>query len=140
MFLLCSIFRPLDLVRSLRKNSPHLGIDKPVQPRREPADARQPPSDDAAMQDAYWAALLKDPRAETRDGLIQNRRLREITRDVLRVSCRRCSRIVEIGRTDALRLYGGQAIWRDVGHRLLDRNCEERTGNRDDDGCWPTFS
>jgi hypothetical protein len=60
-------------------------------------------------------------------------------RHVLRVSCRRCDRIVEIQTVDALRLYGAHAIWKDVGMKLLDNGCQERTGRLEEDGCWPSF-
>jgi hypothetical protein len=60
-------------------------------------------------------------------------------RHVLRVSCRRCERIVEIQKTDAVRLYGGTVIWKDVGQRLLDNTCQQRTGRHEEDGCWPAF-
>jgi len=96
------------------------------------------PSDDTP--DAYWDAILEDPRARARPGVpIQNRRLAEIPRHVLRVSCRRCDRIVEIQTADALRLYGEHAIWKDVGMKLLDDGCQQRTGSHEDDGCWPSY-
>jgi hypothetical protein len=92
------------------------------------------------MPESYWDAVLADPRARARPGIpIQNRRLSEIPRHVLRVSCRRCERIVEIQTADAVRLYGEHAIWKDVGQRLLDSRCEQRTGSHEDDGCWPSY-
>lgn len=91
------------------------------------------------MSDEYWDAVLHDPRAEVGSIPIQNRRLSEIPRNVLRVSCRRCDRIVEIQTVDAMRLYGQHAIWKDVGRKLLDNGCQQRTGSREDDGCWPSF-
>ena len=87
----------------------------------------------------YWEAVLKDPRAAATTTQVQQRRLSEITRHVLRVVCRRCERTVEIQRADALRLYGADAIWKDVGLRLLDNTCQERTGRLEEDGCWPAF-
>ncbi|CAN0451290.1 unnamed protein product [Phaeothamnion confervicola] len=66
-------------------------------------------------------------------------RLSVIPRHVLRVACRRCDRTVEIQTVDAVRLYGGNAIWKDVGQRLLDDTCRQRTGSHEDDGCWPAF-
>lgn len=92
------------------------------------------------MPDAYWDAILSDPRARARPGIpIQNRRLSEIPRPVLRVECLRCFRIVEIQTADALRLYGEHAVWKEVGKTLLEGGCQSRTGNRDDDGCWPEW-
>lgn len=93
------------------------------------------------MPEAYWASVLSEPVTRTRTpGVpIQNRRLSEIPRHVLRVSCRRCDRIIEIQTTDAVWLYGEHAIWKDVGMRLLDNGCQERTGVREDDGCWPSY-
>jgi hypothetical protein len=66
-------------------------------------------------------------------------RLNEIPRDVLRVECLRCMRIVEIAKQDAVRLYGPQAVWKDVGQRLLDDGCQHRTGRHEEDGCWPDW-
>ncbi|MEH2469185.1 hypothetical protein V1281_001561 [Nitrobacteraceae bacterium AZCC 2161] len=93
------------------------------------------------MRTEYWDSVLKDPHAVARSNAIpiQQRRLSEIPRHVLRVSCRRGDRIVEIQTADAVRLYGPHAIWKDVGMRLLDNTCRERTGSREDDGCWPNF-
>lgn len=108
--------------------------------RRKPAAA--PAGADAAeMPPQYWEAVLSDPRADARPAgvPIQQRRLSEIPRHVLRVSCRRCDRVVEIQKTDAVRLYGEHAIWKDVGMRLLDNTCRERTGRYEEDGCWPNF-
>ena len=96
------------------------------------------PADD--MPETYWDSVLKDPRGQVRTGVpIQQRRLSEIPRHVLRVSCRRCDRIVEIQTTDAIRLYGKNEIWKDAGRRLLDNSCQNRTGCHEDDGCWPSF-
>ena len=89
---------------------------------------------------SYWQAVLAEPVARSSPGVpIQNRRLSEIPRHVLRVGCRRCDRIIEIQTTDAQRLYGQHAVWKDVGRRLLDDSCQQRTGSHEDDGCWPAF-
>ena len=106
------------------------------------ASEGQPTGVDAtAMPAEYWDAELNDPRADARSRNVplQQRRLSEIHRHVLRVTCRRCDRIVEIQIVDAVRLYGAHAIWKDVGMRLLDNTCRERTRSREDDGCWPAF-
>ncbi|MGY3138389.1 hypothetical protein ACVWZM_009071 [Bradyrhizobium sp. USDA 4501] len=97
------------------------------------------PADD--LPAAYWAALLGDERADAAraEKPIQARKLSGIGRHVLRVSCSRCERIVEIQKADALRLYGPDAVWRDVGQRLLDNTCQQRTGRHEEDGCWPAF-
>jgi hypothetical protein len=71
------------------------------------------------MSDAYWDVILQDPRGRSGGIPIQNRRLSEIPRHVLRVSCRRCDRTVEIQTPDAVRLYGQHAIWKDVGGVFL---------------------
>jgi hypothetical protein len=95
------------------------------------------------MPPEYWESVLNDPSAGARPAggvPVQQRRLAEIPRHVLRVACRRCDRTVEIQKTDAVRLYGEHAIWKDVGQRLLDNTCRERTGSYEDDGCWPSFS
>ena len=61
-------------------------------------------------------------------------------RHVLRVECIRCFRIVEIQKADAVRFYGPHAVWKDVGQRLLDQTCSNRTGRHEEDGCWPGWS
>jgi hypothetical protein len=93
------------------------------------------------MPDEYWHAVLNDAQIETRSSERSNagQRLSEIRQHVLRVSCRRCERIVEIQKTDAIRLYGQQACWREVGQRLLNNTCQNRTGRHEEDGCWPAF-
>jgi hypothetical protein len=94
---------------------------------------------DAPLPEAYWDSVLNDPRAETNGAQMRPRPLVEIQRHVLRISCRRCERIVEIQTVDAIRLYGGKALWKDVGQRLLDDTCQQRTGRHEEDGCWPSF-
>jgi hypothetical protein len=94
---------------------------------------------DAALPAEYWDSVLKDPRAGTNGFRLRQRHLVEIQRHVLRVSCRRCDRTVEIQTVDAVRLYGADAIWKHVAHRLLDDTCQQRTGRLEEDGCWPAF-
>jgi hypothetical protein len=94
---------------------------------------------DAALPAEYWDSVLKDPRAGTNGLRLSQRHLSEIQRHVLRVSCRRCDRTLEIQTADAVRLYGANAIWKDVGQRLLDDTCQQRTGRLEEDGCWPAF-
>jgi hypothetical protein len=105
--------------------------------------ARRPAVPAAAPNEAlpaeYWDSLLKDPRAGATGAQMRQRRLSEIQRHVLRVSCRRCERTVEIQTVDAVRLYGGKAVWKDVAQRLLDDTCQQRTGRHEEDGCWPGF-
>jgi hypothetical protein len=98
------------------------------------------PAPGDALPDEWWAAIFADPRAAGKPWLpIQQLRLSEIPRHVLRVECLRCFRIVEIQKADALRYYGPHAIWKDVGHRLLDQTCNNRTGRHEEDGCWPDW-
>jgi hypothetical protein len=94
---------------------------------------------DAPLPAEYWDSVLKDPRAHTNCFRLSQRHLVELQRHVLRVSCRRCNRTVEIQTVDAVRLYGANAIWKDVGQRLLDDTCQQRTGRLEEDGCWPAF-
>jgi hypothetical protein len=94
---------------------------------------------DAPLPAEYWESVLKDPRADASGAQMRQRRLSEIQRHVLRVSCRRCERTVEIQTADAVRLYGGNAVWKDVAQRLLDNTCQQRTGRHEEDGCWPGF-
>jgi hypothetical protein len=70
---------------------------------------------------------------------IEQRRLSEVPRHLLRVECLRCLRVVVIQKADAVRLYGPHAVFKDVGQTLLEYGCEVRTGSRDDDGCWPNW-
>jgi hypothetical protein len=70
---------------------------------------------------------------------IRTQRLVDIQRHLLRVTCRRCGRTVEIQKADAVRLAGPQAVWKDLGQRLLDDTCQQRTGRHEEDGCWPSF-
>ncbi|WP_312015169.1 hypothetical protein [Bradyrhizobium lablabi] len=97
------------------------------------------PADD--LPSAYWQALFKDPRADAACAkrLVQECSLSEIGRHVLRVSCSRCARIVEIQKADAVRLYGPHVVWKDVGQKLLNNTCTQRTGRHEEDGCWPSF-
>jgi hypothetical protein len=86
-------------------------------------------------------ALLRDPRAAGRPWLpLQQMRLSEIPRELLRVECRRCARTIEIQRLDAVKLFGPHAVWKDVGQRLLDDGCQVRTGRLEVDGCWPDWT
>lgn len=94
--------------------------------------------DQISDHDAWWASVLADPRAAT-PRPSPARRLAEIRADVLRVECLRCFRIVEIARAEAVRLFGGDATWKDAGWRLLDDGCQHRTGRHEEDGCWPDF-
>lgn len=112
-----------------KRKMPSLGADR--NPHNHPAER---------LTEEYWNSILQDPQAERSGVPIQNRRLSEVSRHVLRVSCRRCDRIVEIQTVDAVRLFGAHAVWKDVGGRLLDAGCQQRTGNRDNDGCWPSFN
>lgn len=108
-------------------------------PLRTPRIDDPPP--DSALPAEYWDAVLQDPRAAGRPWLpIQQRRLSEIPRDLLRIECLKCFRVVEIQRLDAVKLYGPHAVWKDIGDHLLAEGCQHRTGNRDSDGCWPDFS
>lgn len=59
----------------------------------------------------YWQAILDDPRADGRSVPSgATLRLNQIPGHLLRVGCRRCSRLVEIQKADAARLYGPEAL------------------------------
>lgn len=106
--------------------------------RNVPRELGLAPDDDLPQE--YWQALLDDPRAEARSAPSGAAlRLSQIPQHVLRVGCRRCARVVEIQKADAARLYGPDALWKDVGQRLLDNTCTQRTGRHEEDGCWPVF-
>ena len=94
----------------------------PKQMEKLAAEAARRPANAAAALEAplpaeYWDSVLKDPQAVS--GGSRHRRLSEIQRHVMRVSCRRCERTVEIQTVDAVRLYGGKAVWKDVAQRLV---------------------
>jgi hypothetical protein len=65
------------------------------------------------MPPDYWQAVLDDPRADagprTTGPSVRTLRLSEIPLHILRISCHRCARIVEIQKADAVRLAGAQA-------------------------------
>jgi hypothetical protein len=101
---------------------------------------QQQPASPPAEDDGWWDSVLNDPRASGAPRLpMQQLRLNEIPQDVLRVECARCARIVENQKADAVRLYGPHAIWKDVGQRLLDDDCQHRTGRVEEDGCGPDW-
>jgi hypothetical protein len=109
---------------------------------KEPRTIRTPgPAD--AMPPEYWESVLNDALAGAKPerlGVpVRTLRLSEIPQHILRVSCSRCGRIVEIQKVDAVRLYGMNAIFKDVAQRLLDNTCQQRTGRHEEDGCWPGF-
>jgi hypothetical protein len=93
------------------------------------------------MPPEYCQAVLDDVSADRGPSgpPIRTQRLADIQRHLLRVACRRCGRTVEIQKADAVRLAGPQAVWKDVGQRLLDDTCQQRTGRHEEDGCWPSF-
>jgi ferredoxin len=109
--------------------------------RKAPAAPALGPKDDLPPE--YWSAILDDTFAD--DGSkpagpsTRALRLSEIYQHLLRVSCRRCGRCIEIRKVDATRLYGPAAIWREAAQRLLDDTCQQRTGRYEEDGCWPSF-
>ena len=105
-----------------------------------PGAAAAPAGQPTNLPEEYGDSVLRDPRGRAPAGVpIQQRRLSEIPRHLLRVSCRRCDRIVEIQTADAIRLYGPHAVWKEVGIKILDDNCRQGTGSHQDDGCWPAF-
>jgi phage FluMu protein Com len=114
----------------------------PNQMEKLAAEAANKAANPAAAPDAplpaeYWDSVLKDPRAVA-DARMRQRKLSELQRHVLRVSCRRCERTVEIQTIDAVRLYGGNAVWKDVAQRLLDGTCQQRTGRHEEEPIDPS--
>jgi hypothetical protein len=141
LFLLCSIYCMADRPASWRmptskqmEKLASAAARKPACMPGEPAGAPQ-----EALPPEYWQSVLSDPRAASNGLQTRQRALSEIQRHLLRVSCRRCGRTVEIQTADAVRLYGPDAAWKDVGQRLLDDTCQVRTGRHEEDGCWPSF-
>lgn len=94
------------------------------------------------MPPEYWDAVLRDADVDERrvSRPIQSRKVSQIDRHVLRVACNHCNRILEIQKADAVRLYGPEAVWKEVAQRLLDATCQQRTGRHEEDGCWPQFA
>jgi hypothetical protein len=106
--------------------------------KASPAHALAPDDD---LPPEYWQALLEDARTNDRSPGPSSSALRltDISQHLLRVSCRRCGRTVEIQKVDAVRLYGERAFWKEVGLRLLDDTCMQRTGRHEEDGCWLSY-
>jgi len=104
--------------------------------------AREPDSNPSSdTPDDWWDSVLTDPRAVGKPWLpISQRRLSEILRHLLRVECQRCSRIVEIQKADAVRLFGPHEVYKTVAQRLLDDTCRYRSGRLEEDGCWINWS
>jgi hypothetical protein len=125
--------RPASWRMPTREQMANLAASKP-RPTNEAAPDASPPNE-------WWDSVLADPRAAGNSWIpIQQRRLSEIPREMLRVECLRCFRAVEIQRLDAIKLYGPHAVWKDVGNRLLDDGCQHRTGRLEEDGCWPDWT
>jgi NMD protein affecting ribosome stability and mRNA decay len=137
MFLLCSNCGMADRPASWRMPTPKQMEKLAAEAARKSANSAAAP--DAALPAEYWEALLKDERASVSDAQMRQRRLSEISRHVLRISCRRCVRTLEIQTVDAVRLYGGNTMLKDAARRLLDDTCQQRTGRYEEDGCWPSF-
>ena len=80
---------------------PAVGKNAAVAPPVGPADPLPP---------AYWDALLRDAGADARQPSpsIRTQRLSQISRHLLRVTCGRCSRTIEIQKADA------------AGYRMVD--------------------
>lgn len=137
MFLLCSNYGMADRPASWRMPTPKQMEKLAAEAAGKSANSAAAP--DAALPAEYWDALLKEECASAGGAQMRRRRLSEISRHVLRISCRRCARTLEIQTVDAVRLYGGNAVWKDVAQRLLDDTCQQRTGRYEEDGCWPGF-
>ena len=113
-----------------RRQMEKLVLDTPRTPESSDIGPASQPRDERS------SSVLADPRAAGKPWLpIQQLRLSEIPRELLRVECLCCFRCVEIQRLDAIRLYGPHAVWKDVGQALLDDGCQQRTGRLEEDGC-----
>jgi hypothetical protein len=99
------------------------------------------PAPGAPMPDQMWNSVLTDPRESGEPKYpAEQCALADIKHHVLRVECQRCLRIVEIQKANAIRFYGERAIWKEVGQRLLDQTCTNRTGRHEEDRCWPSWA
>ncbi len=87
-------------------------------------------------EDAWWQAVLADPRATTTRPRA-DRTLAEIRSEDLRVECLKCFRVVTLSRTEALQRYDPGSTWKAVAVRLLADGCAHRTGRHEEGGCWP---
>jgi hypothetical protein len=107
--------------------------------RKVPPAPALAPGDDLPPE--YWQALLEEACADAGSPGSSSiaLRLTDMSQHLLRLGCRRCGRTVEIQKADAVRLYGERALWKDVGRRLLDDTCTQRTGRHEEDGCWPSY-
>jgi len=115
-------------------------MEKMAAERGKPAEANPGLAPNHDLPAEYWRALLDDPRAQAKPTVSgEGQRLSQIARHVLRVSCRRCARTVEIQKSDAVRLYGPDATWKHVSQRLLANTCTQSTGRHEEDGCWPSY-
>lgn len=142
MFLLCSNQVMTDRPASWRMPTPKQmeklakasGVRTNVRPAARPCPADEMPPE-------YWQAVLNDASGDrvTPGPSIRTQRLADIKRHLLRIACRRCGRTLEIQKVDAVRLAGPQQTWKDLGQRLLDDTCTQRTGRHEEDGCWPIF-
>lgn len=95
----------------LRRPPTRLSSGRPSSPARHLA-----PSPADPMPDELWTSLLTDPRAAGKPKPpIQQCRLADIQLHVLRIECSRCSRIVEMQKVDAVRYFGADALWKNVG-------------------------
>jgi hypothetical protein len=96
-----------------------------------------PPPDQLPSE---WQSVLADPRAGGKPWVrIEQRRLSEVPRELLRLECLKCLRCIEIQRADAIRLYGPHAVLKDVAMALLEQGCRARSGSHED-GCWPNWT
>jgi hypothetical protein len=94
------------------KQMEKLARERTRPPQAEPAPDASPPAE-------WWDSVLSDPRAAGKPWLpIEQRRLSEVPRHLLRIECSRCSRTIEIQKADAVRIYGPHAVFKDVGQRL----------------------
>jgi hypothetical protein len=119
------------------KDMEKLAREAALRPHRATPD----PAPGDPMPDRLWDSVLADPRAARNPAQqIQQWALSDLKQHVLRVACQRCARTVEIQKADAIRLYGERALWKDVGRRLLDQTCTNRTGRHEEDGCWPDWT
>src|SRR5204863_4621754 len=100
-FPLCSTFGMADRPASWR-------MPTPKQMEKLAAEAALRPVPSAAAPDAplpaeYWESVLNDPHVAATGAEKRQRRLSEMQRHVLRISCRRCERSAEIQTADAVR-------------------------------------
>lgn len=106
------------------------------------SESRAAPSTSAGpgdpMPGAYWAAsspslwLVRSPASTSATAACERSRASGFRAAAAIVPSRFRRRTLSAS-------TGSTPFWKDVGMKLLDSGCQERTGVREYDGCWPSY-